>query len=456
MKKMIILLLLILVSGSAGLIPASQAGGPGAVLPAAVNKYFRQKSGLYFEKQWGKWERSKSGLYMASNLKVHPGGEVYVASSAASGDEKDFAYHRAQRFTEAGKYLGWFGGWKNGMQKPGWISMPNSVSFAPNGWVHLLAALGGDVNTYTPEGVVKGSFSGFGGSGGPTTFPYAVCGDKDGSIYVSIISMMHGFINKFDANGKVLRVITDETMGKGNEFLSGPRGLAGDRFGNLYACDGGKDRVVKFAPDGKILGEIKTAAGMDNPSRRGHTVPSRLAMEGPDEPAISPDGGLYVLATSRIFRFDARGRLVTAFGGKGTGQNQFRNAMSLACAPDGRIYVLDSDSTARIASVKILRPAYYGHKFAKVKLGGRVIGMAAADLRLVTVVVEGKDTAGVGFFAAARPSSNGAFSFMGFPNGATYRLSLRGTNTLVYREAADITGTASGNASNLNFAAVAK
>jgi len=440
MKKTIVSLLLILLSGSAGFVPASQAGGPGAVLSTAVNKYFRQKSGLYFEKTWGKWERSKSGLYMANNLKVHPGGEVYVVSSVASGDEKDFAYHRAQRFTDAGKYLGWFGGWKNGMQKPEWIAMPISVSFAPNGWVHLLAALGGTVKTYAPEGAVQGSFSGFGGSGGPTTFPYTVCGDKDGSIYVSITSMMHGFINEFDANGKVLHVITDETMGKGNEFLSGPRGLACDRFGNLYACDGGKDRVVKFDPAGEILDEFKTAAGMDNP----------------DELAISPDGGLYVLAASRVFRFDALGRLVTVFGGKGTGQNQFRNAASLACGPDGRVYVLDSDDRGRIASVKILRPAYYGHKFAKVKLGGRLIGMAAADLKLVTVVVEGKDSGGVGFFAAARPSTTGAYSFMGFPNGATYRLSLRGTNTLVYREAADITGTASGNVLNLNFVAVAK
>lgn len=441
MKRTVIpSLLLILIAGSAGFAPASPAAGPEAVLSAAVNKYFRQKSGLFFEKSWGKWARSKSGLYMPDNIDLHPGGDVYVVSSAGSADETDFAYHRAQRFTEAGKYLGWFGGWKNGTQQPGWIAMPISVAFAPNGWVHLLAALGGAVKTYTPQGAVQGSFSGFGGSGGPATFPYALCGDKDGSIYVSVSSVMDGFINKFDAAGKVLHVITDETMGKGNEFLSGPRGIACDRFGNLYACDGGKDRIVKFDPAGRILGEFKTAAGLDNP----------------DEVAISPDGGFYVLAASRIFRFDALGRLTSVFGGKGTGKSQFRNAVSVGCAPDGRVYVLDSDYDARIASVKILRPAYYGHKFAKVKLAGRVIGMAAADLKLATVVVEGKDAGGIGFFAAARLSAQGGYGFLGFPKGATYRLSLRGTNTLRYLEAPDITGRAAGNKTSLNFKAVKK
>ncbi len=437
MRRSILCLALIVLSG---IPPALAAGERESRSTATVNKYFRQKSGLYFEKAWGKWERSKSGLYMANNLKVHPGGDVYIVSSAGSGSEQDFAYHRAQRFTELGKYLGWFGGWKTGMQKPEWITMPNSVSFAPNGNVHLLAALGGTVKTYTPEGEVKGSFSGFGGGGGPTTFPYAVCGDKEGAVYVSLSSSQKGFISKFDANGKVLLVINNDTLGKGNEFWNGPRGLACDRFGNLYACDGGNDRVVRFDSGGHALGEIKLGSRLDFP----------------DEPAVSPDGTLYVLAAQQVFRLDALGRLISVFGGKGTGQNQFRNAVSLACAPDGRVYVLDSDLNARVASVKVLRPAYYSHKSSKAKLGGRVFGMAAADLRLATVVVEGRDTGGVWFFAAARPAGDGRYLFTGFPKGAAYRLSLRGTNTFAYREAADITGTAKGDAANLNFVAVAK
>jgi sugar lactone lactonase YvrE len=423
---------------------------------ATVKKYYRTRSGLFFESKWGKWQRSESGLYNPTNLKVHPGGEIYITSSGDSGDAEDFAYHRAQRFSEKGQFIAWFGGYMGGIQQPGWIERPRSVSFAPNGDVHLLETLGGHTKTYTPEGELKADFSSFGGSGGPTIFPNTVCGDKDGAIYVSLYSALDGYINKFDKNGKLLNAITKDTMGKGNEFKSGPNGLACDRFGNLYACDRGKNRVVKFDPDGNILDEFKSAPIGAPVLVHVDSDFTAEGMEYPDEVAVSPNGTLYVLADSKVYRYDSAGQLISVFGGKGEGDNLFRSAQSLACGPDGRVYVLDADYTAKIASVKIYRPAYYTHKYAKVKLVGKVSGMSASNFALVTVVVEGTDAAGNEFFAAARPAANGKFIFKKFPKDASYRLSLRGTNTFVYNEPPDLTGKANGNVMGLNFKAVAK
>jgi hypothetical protein len=452
-KKAIICLVFAILSG---LGPVFSAGGRESLSEGALTKYFRQKSGLFFERQWGKWGRSKGGLYMPNNLKVHPGGEVCIVSAAGSGGEEDFAYNRAQRFTDQGKFLGWFGGWMNGMQQPEWIARPVSVSFAPDGNIHLLAGLGGTVKTYTPQGEVKGAFSGFGGLGGPTTFPHAVCGEKDGAIYVSISHATNGFINKFDANGALMFSITKDTMGAGNGFLWGPYGLACDRLGNLYACDGGNDRIVKFDPAGALLAELEAAASGPAPSARPEGRFETVVMDNPDETAISPDGVVYVLASHKVVRLDARGKLISVFGGQGVGNNQFRKAVSLSCAPDGRVYVLDADSDARIASVKVLRPAFYNHTYPKLSLIGKVVGMSAAALKLVTVVVEGQDAGKTVFFSTARPASRGQFSFSGFPKGASYRLSLRGTNTFVYREAADITGIAKADVKNLKFVVAAK
>lgn len=407
---------------------------------AAASKYFRQKSGLVFESKWGAWARSRSGLYMANTVKVHPGGEIYVVSAGLlSAGEKEFAYHRAQRFSPQGKYLGWFGGYKSGYQQPSWICSPKSASFAPNGDVYLLAGLGGSLKTYTAKGTVKGSFSAYGGSGGPAYFPDSVCGDKDGLIYASVMSVTDGYINKFDANGTVLNVINEDTLGEKNGFKYGPNGLACDRFGNLYACDRDNDRVVKFGPEGVLLGEFKGAR-----------------MTKPTETAVSPDGSLYVLAENTVYRFYADGKLISASGGPGTADGQFRNAASLSCAPDGRVLVLDSDYDAKIASVKIFRPAYYGHKYKKLNLAGKVSGLAAADLALLSVAAEGEDAAGNVFFALVRPAGDGRFSFLNFPLGAAYRISLRGLNTLVYLEAADIVGTAKKSVTNLKFVVVKK
>ena len=420
--------------------------------PAAVKKY-----GLYLEKKWGKWQRSEKGLYRPNTIKIHHDGTVYITSAAASADAEDFDYHRAQKFTEKGTYLGWFGGYQTGLQEEEWIAMPSSVGFAVNGYVHLKASLGGYIKTYTPEGEYKSGFSGYGDSGSPFVSLNAVWGDRENNIYVSVGMVTNGVINKFTSKGKLLYDIDENAMGgKGKGFKSGPNGLVCDRYNNLYACDWGNDRVVKFDSTGKMLEEIGPATAGTTVMVHADSDYASDGMDKPDEVTISPDGSIYVLASHKVYRYDADGVLLSVYGGQGGGANQFVNAMSLGCAPDGKVYVLDTDFTAEVASVKVLRPAYYKHSFSAVKIVGKVLGVKGDDLSLITVVVQGKDDDGNDFFAAARPTASGKFLFKKFPKGADYRVSVRGINTLKFNEVDDITGTADGNVKGANFKVQAK
>ena len=418
---------------------------------AVVKKYYKSTGGLYLEKRWGKWQRSEKGLYRPNSIGIHADGTVYIVSNPASATAEDFDYHRAQRFTDKGVYLGWFGGWQNGMQGEGWIAMPSSVGFAVNGYVYLKASLGGTIKTFTAEGAYKSDFPGWGDSGGPAAFLEGVCGDRDNNIYVSVNSYI-GVVNKFTSKGKLLYAIDEDAMGgDGKGFKSGPQGLACDRYNNLYVCDCGNDRIVKFDSTGKMLSEFGAATPGTTVMVHADCDFAASGVDKPDEVAISPDGSIYVLGEHKVYRYDGQGVMLSVYGGQGNGADQFINAQSLGCAPDGKVYVLDADVTAEGASVRVLRPAYYKHDYAAVKLVGKVKGVKGDDLLLVSIVIEGEDGEGNEFFAAARPKANGKYIFKKFPKGADYRVSVRGLNTLKFQEVDDITGTAGGNVKGLNF-----
>jgi DNA-binding beta-propeller fold protein YncE len=140
-----------------------------------------------------------------------------------------------------------------------------------------------------------------------------------------------------DANGNVLVADTGnervEKFSPNGTFLTqigrfeAPNGIAVDRAGNIYVAEvGSKHRVQKLGPDGTFVAEW--APGLYGPRRI----------------AIGPDNSIYVVDSgrNRIVKFSPDGQVLGSWGSEGSGDGQFRGLSSVAVDPiNNKVYVAD-------------------------------------------------------------------------------------------------------------------
>src|SRR5258706_3588143 len=141
---------------------------------------------------------------------------------------------------------------------------------------------------------------------------------------------------KFDSAGRVVK-----SFGAGL-FVS-PHGIHVDRQGNIWLVDGAArgskgDQVFKFSADGKLLMTLgKAGVAGDGPD----------AFGPPSDVLVAPSGDIFVAdghggnTNARILKFSADGRLVKAWGRKGSGPGEFDAPHSLAMDSRGRLFVAD-------------------------------------------------------------------------------------------------------------------
>ena len=107
-----------------------------------------------------------------------------------------------------------------------------------------------------------------------------------------------------------------------------PNGIAIDHAGNIYVAEiGSKHRVQKLGPDGTFV--AAWAPGLYGPRRI----------------AIGPDDSIYVVDSgrNRIVKFTPDGQVLTTWGSEGSGDGQFKGFSSVAVDPtNNKVYVADS------------------------------------------------------------------------------------------------------------------
>jgi sugar lactone lactonase YvrE len=175
-------------------------------------------------------------------------GNVYVV---------DTNNHRIQKFSgTTGFYLAQWGSAGSGN---GQFNGAQGIAMDPtNTYVYVAEYTNNRVQKFTTAGAYVTQWA--------STAATDVACDPSGNVYVS--SYTAGHVTEYSSTGAVLATIG--TPGTGNGQISGPQGLAIDRYGDLYVADGNNTRIAKFTTTGTWLanfgvsgeGQITNAFGV--------------------------------------------------------------------------------------------------------------------------------------------------------------------------------------------------
>ncbi len=219
---------------------------------------------------------------------------------------------------------------------------------------------------YAGTRIAGNGTQGFGGDGGSATaaaldsesFPAV---GPDGTLYIA--DSGNNRVRRVGTDGIITSVAGNGTQGFGgdggpasNASLNNPQDIAIGPDGSLYIADTGNNRVRRVRPDGTIT----TVAGNGTQGFSGDGGPATAAaLNQPTSIAVGPDGSLYIAVSSGQFGGDGRVRRVSPDGtittvagvGFGTGdgsgdggpapQAELGSIVSIACAPDGSLYIAD-------------------------------------------------------------------------------------------------------------------
>jgi sugar lactone lactonase YvrE len=171
--------------------------------------------------------------------------------------------------------------------------------------------------------------------------------DRDGNVWIAERCGANDCVGREEVAPIILVEPSGRTIRSfGAGLFAFPHGIHVDPDGNVWVTDaragaGRGHRVVKFAPDGRVLlvlGEAGVAG--DGPTR----------FNGPTDVVVAPNGDVFVAdgheadSNNRVVKFSADGRFIESWGGTGTEPGRFRVPHAIALDSQGRLFVADRDN----------------------------------------------------------------------------------------------------------------
>ena len=133
-------------------------------------------------------------------------------------------------------------------------------------------------------------------------------------------------VHLLTTNGTFVRSIGEKVLG-GALF-----GVSFGLKGNVWAADGGNNRVIKLSQDGRPLQTIRHASSEGDPLYNTFSV------------SASPEGRIYICdrGNQRVTVHDDEGKFLFAFGSKGHSPGCLHRPLDIAFGSDGLVYVVES------------------------------------------------------------------------------------------------------------------
>ena len=231
----------------------------------------------------------------------------------------DAGQNRVEEFSGAGKLLHSFT--KSGA---GRLNGPTAIAVAPAGQVYVADTGDNRVVEYGATGAFVRQYTT--ANGKALSRPQGVATDAAGDLFVSDTG--NSRVLEFGPTGAYLKSLTSG--------LGRPEGLSLDASGDVYVADSGladsgPDQVVELSPVGAVIGRIGSS-----------TSSSLGGLSNPSDVALDSSGHLFVAEPdfSMAMEFRTDGPYLNEFGAVGPGE--LADAVAIAVAPGGRIYVADS------------------------------------------------------------------------------------------------------------------
>jgi len=302
----------------------------------SVTNALQLPAGVYLGEVGGVATNSRGEIFVYTRT-GHPTITIGTSRPFAHGGSKLFQFDRSGKYVrEIGKDTYGFMVASQVRVDPSdniWVvdEMTNMVmKFDPQGHVAMLLGRKAE-NVNVPAGGGRGGRGGATGAGQPTDLfdrPTDVAWDSAGNIFVAD-GMGNARVAKFDKAGKFVKSWGKRGNGQG-EFAN-VRSIAVDAQGNVYAADGGNQRVQVFDNDGNF----KTAfSNLGNPQAicltKGANPMLYVSNSNPMND-IDRDG--------EIYKMKLDGTLIGKFGKAGKLPKEFGTVNAIDCRDANTLYV---------------------------------------------------------------------------------------------------------------------
>lgn len=160
----------------------------------------------------------------------------------------------------------------------------------------------------------------------------------DSSGHIFVLNRGEQALLEFESSGRFVRAFAERLFERAHS-------LTIDASGDFWITDVAAHTVTKLDPAGNILMSLGTRGQAGNWDE---ATGSRM-FDQPTDVAIGPNREIFVTqghsrGEPRVLKFDASGRFLTSWGGRGTHPWQFAVAHSIAIDDGGLVYVGDREN----------------------------------------------------------------------------------------------------------------